>query len=845
MVRTPNSACVDPRPPENPGLDFYRLKQEGTDWLRQLSGKLWTDFNEHDPGVTTLEQLCYALTELAYRASLPVSDLLTLKDGSIDASRQALYPAPTIFTCQPVTLADYRKLIVDRVDAVANAWIEPIHCHPKDLHGLYRIAAYVPDLHLRRDRHQACAVEREIEDVYVAHRQLCEDLGEVKLLVPLAVEVQGELVVNDSCDPEQILSEAFFQLGNTLAPEPRRDALDELLARGMTPEELLQGPLLHHGWIGDLELEPKATCVSARELARVLREIQGVLGVKGVKVGKPGSSPTAKLDVQDFEIPELRIHARSSADDSCPRRFAALEPKPRFTLQMRRRGQNLCLDAQRVERLLRRRWATHRRTYPLSQQCETFFSIPSGQYRDLASYVSIQNQFPATYGIGELAVAGSAAEFRKAQALQLKGYLLVFEQLLANFLAQLAHVKDLFSVAPEVQQTYFFQSLAPIVPNVDPLLRPRTKKSQGYEEGIKQVVASQDASVERRGRFLDLILALYGEHLPIADLWHGRVDEEGVPCDARTGPDDSIRLTAQIQLLQHLIQTTADRGGAMNPYAPLNVDNQAGMLTRLRIQLGFPLPPSPPLVEVLDNFGVRLAKSRLRATLGSPLGRRASVVETEFEPPAVEESRLSSKEPEHLELGPPLAGQSLHAELVESAAVEGNFRVGTFDGETQHAVVCRCSVASDGDWCLLEHREGIEAAWEAVQNWQKTMAYLLMAQKQIYVVEHLLMRWAVPSYRCPLDDSFRLTMVISAPPSLLSNRDWQAFVRRVVQQNLPAHLVASVIFLESYAMPRFERLYWAWREALRRGDPETRTTASAALRTWLERQRTRDDGELR
>ena len=44
--------------------------------LGRLAGERWSDFNTHDPGITILEALCYAITDLAYRTSLPIPDLI-------------------------------------------------------------------------------------------------------------------------------------------------------------------------------------------------------------------------------------------------------------------------------------------------------------------------------------------------------------------------------------------------------------------------------------------------------------------------------------------------------------------------------------------------------------------------------------------------------------------------------------------------------------------------------------------------------------------------------------------------------------------------------------------------
>src|SRR5690606_13404824 len=96
---------------------------EGLDGIRRLSRRLWTDHNIHDPGITTLELACYALTELAYRAEFSVEDLLaTSEDNAGNMARQFHTPR-TILPNRPLTARDYRKLMID-LDGVKNAWLE-------------------------------------------------------------------------------------------------------------------------------------------------------------------------------------------------------------------------------------------------------------------------------------------------------------------------------------------------------------------------------------------------------------------------------------------------------------------------------------------------------------------------------------------------------------------------------------------------------------------------------------------------------------------------------------------------------------------------------------------------
>ena len=57
-------------------LNFDQLRKKALEYIEQLAGKTWTDYNTHDPGITLLESLIYALTDLSYRTNLSMEDLL-------------------------------------------------------------------------------------------------------------------------------------------------------------------------------------------------------------------------------------------------------------------------------------------------------------------------------------------------------------------------------------------------------------------------------------------------------------------------------------------------------------------------------------------------------------------------------------------------------------------------------------------------------------------------------------------------------------------------------------------------------------------------------------------------
>ena len=70
-------------------LDQKQLYAIGLSHAQKLSNRIWTDYNVHDPGITIIELISYALTDLGYRASYPVKDLLSSEtDNKANMAKQ-------------------------------------------------------------------------------------------------------------------------------------------------------------------------------------------------------------------------------------------------------------------------------------------------------------------------------------------------------------------------------------------------------------------------------------------------------------------------------------------------------------------------------------------------------------------------------------------------------------------------------------------------------------------------------------------------------------------------------------------------------------------------------------
>ena len=63
-----------------PSLDARFLREAARLSIEQLAGESWTDYNLHDPGITLLEVLAYAITDLGLRTRLDIKSLIADKD---------------------------------------------------------------------------------------------------------------------------------------------------------------------------------------------------------------------------------------------------------------------------------------------------------------------------------------------------------------------------------------------------------------------------------------------------------------------------------------------------------------------------------------------------------------------------------------------------------------------------------------------------------------------------------------------------------------------------------------------------------------------------------------------
>ncbi len=121
-----SSPRISTLPPDFKSQDFGFLRSEGLDVIQQLAAHSWTDHNVHDPGITLLEALCYAMTEGGLRAGMDIKDLIA---SSRSYHTPDFFTASQVLPSSPITVIDFRKVLIDHL-LVRNAWFFPLKTIP-------------------------------------------------------------------------------------------------------------------------------------------------------------------------------------------------------------------------------------------------------------------------------------------------------------------------------------------------------------------------------------------------------------------------------------------------------------------------------------------------------------------------------------------------------------------------------------------------------------------------------------------------------------------------------------------------------------------------------------------
>lgn len=733
------SITISSTPPEFKSMQYDLLRQEGLRRIQELAGKIWTNYNASDPGVSILEVLSYAITDLGYRASYPIQDILA-KDPD-DPQEQQLeiknfYTARQILPVNPVTIDDFRKLLIDcevydsgssgcPSVGVRNAWIEmatenevpvflndglktldyvpanpnePIRIIPGVLYNvllelgectLYgdmndttqeayitispcsapnalpteligikikvmvefprwddenvdwedqesiknhvkRIVLNFPNLAdpyeldgygldgnknayvniiqitspTQTTTVKTTCIETQINNliytgtdslialyqskvkkiheitaearkVLMSHRNLCEDAFKISALKVEEVALCADIEVNSSAHIEEIEAKIYFELDKFISPRVNFHDLNEMFSRGYTSDQIFDGPALNHGFIDSRELQSasRRKVINVSDLISIIMDIPGVVAVKKIQIANvPEDNDDniisqavkwqLKLAYDKNYVPRLNPDISKVTFYKGPLPFVSNEVE--------------------VDQIL----SSLKENSPKQKLTDAVIDIdvPEGEHKHLDNYVSLQDEFPEVYGIGPAGLSANASDSRKVQAKQLKGFLLFYDQLLANYLTQLKGVKQLFSMNAEsdangnmlVSKSYFTQSLFPYMSDAGDLL----PVNGSYEINIQNYTESETLFEDRRNRFLDHLMARFSEQFTDYAMLVYRVNGKKAPASL---------VTDKLAFLNAYPKISGERFRAMNyenQGALWTTDNVSGFEERVALLNG-------------------------------------------------------------------------------------------------------------------------------------------------------------------------------------------------------------------------------------------------------------------
>ncbi|HET9440037.1 MAG TPA: hypothetical protein VFO52_07695 [Longimicrobiales bacterium] len=784
-------------------LDHQALFTQGLERIRSLAGAVWTDHNIHDPGITTLELLAYALTDLAYRASYPIEDLLA-GAANPDPHLQALFTAREILTSRPLTHNDYRKLLID-LEGVKNAWIRPATetyfadtikgellreappgltgIVPVELRGLHTVLIeFMDEVRSNAARNRILQnARRTLHD----NRNLCEDFVDFAEVATQPFIVCAELDLEPDANIARVEAELLFQVQEYLSPPVHQYTLAQMLGLEQrdgspyTSDQIFNGPPLQHGFIMDDELEAAElrTEVRLSDVISIIMDLEGVRAVRDIVINPVGTDPLENKWLVQVEPGRKPLLDRASSRIVHYKR----------NLPFRARTAEVDAIWTELAGMARAQVET-----PVAAD----FEVPRGHARAADSYHSFQHDYPAVYGLGESGLPGLRTPERQVQAYQLMAYLLFFDQIMANYFAQLSHVADLFSIDPLVDFTYFHQ----LVGDEDSVIRENIYRATDLETGLSSALESRQVRVARRNRFLDHLIARFAERFhDFAAIMNSEFAAE---------PQSMIRY--KCDFLRNYPTVSAERSRAYNYTLRedgdlWNSDNISGLERRLASLLGIRNPQRRNLGEIAYDL-----YTEVDSTPGDEFRWRVRDKDTGKIVLSGTTNYLTEQDAS-TEMGRAISFATTGAGYQRREAEDGRHYFNIVD-DTGEVIGWRNE--------FFRTPEARDAAISALIEYLRSH----YSDEGMYLIESILLRpqqasdpflpiCADPNCTdCADADpySYRIHIVLPAFAGRFRDMEFRRWCEQVIREETPAHILPRICWIGRDDMAELERTYREW-----------------------------------
>ena len=739
---------------DNPN-SFAHLYQLGLTYIQQLSGHIWTDYNTHDPGMTIMEQVCYALTDLIYRCEFDVTDYLCGVTGNIDYRAHGLALAQDILPACPQQPEEYETWLLTRLPELDKVWLRWSENAPRL--GIYTINAQLNHFYaLSQQRsesgsrsvytQQHAAISRIRHEFYRV-RALGEDLAAIELTGQHPLTLSATIHISDDVtDITWLAANIYQRIGLWLEANtqntPALVIKESLLAEG----GILQIDRLQFTQYSDSADNSEPTVVDNIAPFSYLRlpELSAGSGIEIIQFQHPVDIDYADLAIQIEQIQHQRRAAQLKAA-SIP-------------------------------------------------------ALPVGRYFDFSQYESIQTLFPRNYHLAP----GTPIHYQarqQGQRHQLRSYLLLFDQLMANFCDDIAGLNTLFSLSLTSEATYHHHLLQDDeFYNIDQHY-PREAGSR-----LDQLRARFDDYPERKNRIFDYLLALYSERFPA--LLHRQFN----PYFSAQTLEKQLLKYKQAFIL-NIVTMTKGRGLGDNLLQP---EHQGGYSQRLSLLLGLFRQAA-----AFQGYSCAITQHALtlvpdEAWLSSETGKKTGYLldpETlaHLQPLADNLQETNGDREQALAL-PLFSEQTLPEVLLQLGIDNRRYRLLHRVEHDDYQLFFKSDTEDARQWFYIASHSDPQKLTQFCHQLQRWLIELNQNSEGLYVVEPILLR--TEENNAALSDyANRVTIVLPGYTARFSNQRFREQVEQLVIENSPAHLLAQCRWLDFAAFAQFETLYTQWRQA--------------------------------
>ncbi len=830
-------------------LDFSFLRSEGLKYIEQFSSSLWTDYNSHDPGITILDMLSYAITDLAARINIPIENILAPKNNSEQKIEEQFFTASQILPSKPLTEQDYRKLFID-IKGVKNCWLKPfdksvfVDCvhdnlaYKSDklkkrsgvfkLQGLNSITidfeqspeqlfsekelAELDLLALTKEKLQQKIVEKqknikeEITRIYHANRNLCEDLVNLSEVETHPVSVCAKIDVHPNADEELVHAKVLRAIDNYFSPSIRFYSLKQMFEKGYTTDEIFDGPVLNNGFIDPKELEAARlrTEVRLSDIIRLIMNIEGVNVIKEISItdcnNKDKTDDEWLINIDAGKKPIRCV-------DSAYSYFKGVLP--------------VNIKNSKVDEYINK-LETDENTEQARAAENRNLIIPVGTYFDTGETTTIQNDFPETYGIGEVGLPSRAETERKSQAKQLKAYLLFFDQILATYFAHLGKVKELLSVDNKLRKTYFTQAVADIK-DFNELVKEYSTDADVLTDSLLSFL---DKKMQRKNELLDHLMARFSEEFSnyaflMKQLYGNAADLVVVQTKEKFLAEYGEIVNETGEVTNRGISNW--RGTAFNYYKQLpgnlwNTNNVSGVQKRISRLAGIKnynrRNLSDSFVEVydlIDSHNKKVYRWRIRN------------LDNEIVLSSTEDYKTTRKAEEELYLAvvkiietPADVIEKAFQNIVVDEQEIGNFEIQVSGSNKYSFDIINREADANSTQRIIARQFTYHKSQEDLKKAILSIISFMTSdftEEGMFIVEHILLRpdvtqtdvpnslfMPICTNNCtscePVDPySFRVTVVLPGWTYRFSNPDFRKFLEELIRKELPAHILARVCWI--------------------------------------------------